>query len=251
MQQNDETTAHQLHTLLEREGYSISLATILRCRTSLGWTFRGSAYCQLIRDTNKVLRYNWALQHTNDDFDNVIYTDETSIEMEAHKRFCCCKQGQAPKSKPKHPLKVHVLAGISRSGATRICIFEGIMDRHLYIDILDKTLKPFIQKAYPNGHRLMVDNDPKHTSHDACAWLSNNGINWWRTPAESPDTNPIENLWHELKEFIRREVKPRTKVELIEGIKLFWTKVTVAKCNKYIIHLKKVIPKVIELNGQY
>ncbi len=35
------------------------------------------------------------------------------------------------------------------------------MDRHLYIDILDKTLKPFIQKAYPNGHRLMTDNDPK------------------------------------------------------------------------------------------
>jgi len=29
--------------------------------------------------------------------------------------------------------------------------------------------------------------------------------------------NPIENLWHELKEFIRREVKPRTKQELVDA----------------------------------
>ena len=26
-----------------------------------------------------------------------------------------------------------------------------------------------------------------------------------------PDLNPIENLWHELKEFIHSEVKPKTK----------------------------------------
>ena len=29
---------------------------------------------------------------------------------------------------------------------------------------------------------------------------------------------PIENLWHELKEYIRRVVKPKTKDELVNGI---------------------------------
>ena len=171
--------------------------------------------------------------------------------MEAHKRFCCRKEGEAPKPKPKpkHPLKVHVWAGISRSGATAVCIFDGIMDRYLCIDILDKTLKPFILKVYPKGHRLMADNDPKHTSNAARAWLVTNGINWWRTPPESPDMNPLENLWHELKEFIRKEVKQKTKEELIDRIKLFWTKIDVTKCNKYINHLKKVIPEVIEQKG--
>ena len=61
--------------------------------------------------------------------------------------------------------------------------------------------------------------------------------------------NPIENLWHELKEFIRREVKPKTKDELVQGIERFWSLVTVAKCQRYKGHLRKVIPKVIELNG--
>ena len=63
------------------------------------------------------------------------------------------------------------------------------------------------------------------------------------------DCNPIQNLWHELKEFIRREVKPHTKQELIEGIQRFWCTVSIEKCEKYIGHLRKVLPRVIELNG--
>ena len=74
-------------------------------------------------------------------------------------------------------------------------------------------------------------------------------MNWWKIPAESPDLNPIENLWHELKEYIRREVKPKTKDELNQGIVRYWGTVDTAKCSKYIGHLRRVIPKVIELEG--
>ena len=82
------------------------------------------------------------------------------------------------------------------------------MDKVLYLEILEKTLIRFVRSVYPDGHRFMADNDPKHTSIYAQNYLKDNDINWWRTPAESPDMNPIENVWHELKEFIRREVKP-------------------------------------------
>ena len=44
----------------------------------------------------------------------------------------------------------------------------------------------------------MQDNDPKHTSRHAKEFTQKS-INWWPTPAESPDANPVENLWHELK----------------------------------------------------
>lgn len=124
------------------------------------------------------------------------------------------------------------------------------MDRYMYVEILEKTLLPFVRDVYPDSHRFMADNDPKHTSILAQEFLSSNNIVWWRTPAESPDLNPIENMWHELKEYIRREVKPQRKDELIQGIKRFWETVDVAKCKKYIGHLQKVIPKVIEQNGE-
>ena len=74
-------------------------------------------------------------------------------------------------------------------------------------------------------------------------------INWWKTLAELPDYNTIENLWHELKEYIRREVKPKTTEELTCGIQRFWATIDAAKCIKYIQHLCKVIPKVIESFG--
>ena len=83
----------------------------------------------------------------------------------------------------------------------------------------------------------MQDNDPKYTSGYAQQFLEDHDINWWKTPAESSDLNPIENLWHELKDFIRRETKPKTKEELVTGIINFWDTVTIEKCTKCINHL--------------
>ena len=102
MKEDDETTATQLHYMLLDNGITISLRTVLRCRTILGWTFRGSAYCQLIRQVNKEKRLLWAQQHTTEAFDDVIFTDETTVQLENHRRFCCRKEGERPKPKPRY-----------------------------------------------------------------------------------------------------------------------------------------------------
>ena len=81
-------------------------------------------------------------------------------------------------------------------------------------------------------------------------FVRDNSINYWPTPAESPDMNPIEMLWHELKSFLRRIVKPKNKEELVEGIQQFWQTVTPEKCQRYIGHLQKVVPEVIRRQGK-
>ena len=102
MRLDDETTATQLHALLNSRSYSLSLRTVLRCRTSLGWTFRGSSYCQLIRNANKVKRLEWAKENIGKDFGDVVWTDECSIQLSSHRRFCCRKRGEKPKNKPRY-----------------------------------------------------------------------------------------------------------------------------------------------------
>ena len=81
-------------------------------------------------------------------------------------------------------------------------------------------------------------------------FLEENNINYWPTPAESPDLNPIEMVWHELKRYLRSIVKPSNKEELVQGIQEFWQSMTPEKCSKYIGHLQKVIPAVIARQGK-
>ena len=66
-------------------------------------------------------------------------------------------------NRPKHPVKVHVWAGISKQGATGVCIFEGIMNADRYIEVLQQTLLPFLRAVLPQC-RFMQDNAPRHTS---------------------------------------------------------------------------------------
>jgi len=60
----------------------------------------------------------------------------------------------------------------------------------------------------------------------------------------SRSKNPIENLWSPLK-----VVKPRVKEDLIKAIETYWTTVTQAMCRKFMGHLEKVLPAVLEEGG--
>ena len=134
-QSDHETTATQLQHVLNQSGFYI-IATIKRCRKELGRTFLGSRYCQLIREPNKLKRLEFAQKCVTDKetFCDVIWSDETSVQLECHRRHSFRKQGQAPrlKPRPKHPVKVHVWAAISKRGATKVCLFEGKMNAVLY-----------------------------------------------------------------------------------------------------------------------
>ena len=252
MERDDETTAKELQQHLKNKGWDASLTSILRWRLQLGWTSKGTRYCQMIRDANKEKRLQWAKENVKEmNFENVIFTDETRVQKETHRRTCYFKHGRKPryKPRPKHPFKLHVWGEISVHGRTSIFIFHGRMNAQLFVSILDQTLVPFIREVYPDGHHFQQDNDPKHCSRLASRLYEDRGINWWPTPPESPDLNPIENLWHELKEYIRRVAKPKVKEECIAGINNFWDTVIVEKCERYIGHLRKVVPEVIKCEG--
>lgn len=82
------------------------------------------------------------------------------------------------------------------------------------------------------------------------SFIRDNGINYWPMPAESPDLNPIEMLWNELKCNLRKVVKPTNKEELVEGIRKFWETVGIEKCQCYIGHLWKVVPEIVRREGK-
>jgi len=125
------------------------------------------------------------------------------------------------------------------------------MNATRYTAILEKGLLPLIRRKF-RGQRnhFQQDNDPKHTSHHAQQFFKSKKINWWRTPAESPDLNPIELVCGSMKRYLCSHYKPKDLEDLKNGIRCFWRKLTPQVCKSYIAHIQKVMVKVIEVNSE-
>lgn len=96
----------------------------------------------------------------------------------------------------------------------------------------------------------LQDNDSKHTSRSTKEWMREKRMldSVMKTPASSPDLNLIENVWATMKYHLQTHVKPRTKEELVGGIRSFWESLTPEQCARYIDRIHRVIPQVI-ING--
>ena len=97
----------------EELGFTPSDSTISRARRNLGWIKSGPRYCQLVSAKNCEKRLEFAITcvRNRDKFENVIFTDESSIWFNCYNAVCFRKIGQEGHYKPKakHPFKVTCL----------------------------------------------------------------------------------------------------------------------------------------------
>ncbi|KAG2202608.1 hypothetical protein INT46_006171 [Mucor plumbeus] len=97
------------------------------------------------------------------------------------------------------------------------------------------------------------DNARPHTSGATKRWFRHHGysldtvLDW---PAQSPDLNPIEHVWHQLKLRLNKYPTRATTIsELEEGIEREWYKFTKENCLKYIDSMPRRINAVIRSRG--
>ncbi len=125
----------------------------------------------------------------------------------------------------------HVWGGFSAAGTGRLVAIEGKMNAAKYRDILDENLLQSTQDLRL-GRRFTFqqDNDPKHTAKITKEWLHNNSVTVLEWPSQSPDLNPIEHLWRDLKMAVHQRL-PSTCND--------WSKACESICSKRFIRQRQ------------
>lgn len=90
------------------------------------------------------------------------------------------------------------------------------MRKEDYQKILQNQLIPSSRALFPDGDFIFQeDNDPKHASHLCRNYLESKNMTRMDWPAQSPDLNPIENLWAILNGKAK-DRRPKSDQDLFE-----------------------------------
>ena len=97
---------------------------------------------------------------------------------------------------------------------------------------------------------LMQDNATPHTANVTTRFLEEQGIGTLDWPAKSPDLNPIENLWDQVKREADRHIMEHTTLaQLGRIIQRAWNHIPQQNINNLVNSMRKRCNDVIDADG--
>lgn len=201
---------------------------------------------------------NWTLQQ----WSSVLFSDET--------RICLCgsdRRARVYRRQGERFSQCCVVEQVAFGGGS--CMFwggislqaktelvyvppgnPGGLNAHRYItEILDDHVVPYAG-FIGNAFLFMHDNARPHTAEIVQNYLNEVGVRVLPWPAKSPDMNPIEHMWDELKRRIRARIPaPTTLQELTRTAQEEWENIPQDVVERLIRSLPNRMQSVIRARG--
>ena len=246
-----------------------ALEGLQACRRTLTAAFEKERYFRRVATEKPLLtekhmrdRLEWARIHVhwNDwQWARVIWTDECSIACgsfgqvyitrRAEEKYlpACC----VPKFRG---YSAYMIWGcITSYGKGPLVVFEkewGTINGQVYRQHIVPVIHDF--KRYHSASVqvpiLMEDGASSHTAKDTVALHEQLGVLRMKWPANSPDLNPIENVWRILKYRIGKRF-PKTAEEVRQYAQEEWAKLELSDFSKYVHNMRERCQAVIAANG--
>lgn len=164
------------------------------------------------------------LQHGAEMIYNTVFSDEMGITLsKTNKKKMWVKKGKSTKKEPPvEDVKLNCWGGICFNGATSLHIFKENLNKDLYEEIIEEH-KGEMDDLFPDGYHFQHDNLKLHIAAERRG--EELGLEFVDFPTYSPDLNPIENLWSDLKGGVASD-HPRTEQQLIRSLKKNWERLT-------------------------
>ncbi|KAI3661947.1 hypothetical protein MP638_005988 [Amoeboaphelidium occidentale] len=207
-----------------------------------------------VSSDNRRKRLVFAEKHEDDDeqfWDHVVWSDEVTVEACPRNRKVkvlvhCTQQYWEIPSNPQVQqggFKVTFCGAFTKYGVGPLIPVEGTVDKDKYIDLLDNYLvseMKHLKQEHRQGFVFMQDNARPHTVKKTLAFLRKEKIKILEWPTQSPDLNPIENLWAIIKRRLYSDHTMFTpKHALIDSVLHEWNNIEDSVCE----HLADSMPK--------
>ncbi len=218
--------------------------------------FRKRATKPLLNQRQRQKRLTWAVEKKNwtvSQWSKVLFSDES--------KFCISFGNQGPrvwrksgqtqnpcclKSSVKFPQSVMIWVAMSSAGVGPLCFLKSTVNAAIYQEILEHFMLPSADKLYGDADFIFQqDLAPAHTAKGTKSWFNDHGVTVLDWPANSPDLNPMENLWGIVKRKMR-DTRPNNADDLKAAIKETWASIPPQQCHKLITSMPRRIEAVIK-----
>ncbi len=142
-----------------------------------------------------------------------------------------------------------VWGAMSSAGVGPLCFLRSKVNTAVYQEVLEHFMHPAADQFYGDADFIFQqDLAPAHSAKATSTWFKDHVIPVLNWPANSPDRNPIENLWGIVKRKMRY-ARPNNAEELKATIRATWALITPEQCHRLIDSMPRRIAAVIQAKG--
>ena len=243
-------------------GRPISRRTTNRRVTAAGYFSRRLVRCPLLIQRHRAARLEWARQHRNltvQHWRHVLFSDESRVCLDpADGRLRVRRMRRQPlDDEDMMPVRqggggsVHIWAAIHYNGKCELQILNENVNGESYRRLMEDVALPYARGVFGENFVWQHDNAPAHKSRVVRQLLEQEDVNVLPWPACSPDCNPIENCWDQLKRAVHsRNPRPTNLAELAAFLQEEWRNIDVNYVNNLIDSMERRVTSVIQSRGR-